>query len=111
MAFNIEISDTVRFTVRFTTKDGAGVEKPASFDLIARRLDVDEYKDALAQETSVTFADFLASVVQGWDGVRDGSGAPVEFTPDGLRKLCKVPGLASLMFKTYGAEVAVKEKN
>ena len=25
MAFNIEISDTVRFTVRFTTKDGASL--------------------------------------------------------------------------------------
>jgi hypothetical protein len=111
LAFNIEISDTVRFTVRFATKDAAGTEKPASFDLIAHRLDVDAYKEALESETSVTFSDFLARVVTGWDGVRDGSGAPVEFTPDGLRKLCKVPGLASLIFKTYGAEVAVKEKN
>lgn len=111
MAFNIEISDTVRFTVRFTTRDGAGVEKPASFDLIARRLDTDEYKEALATETSVTFADFLANVVEGWDGVRDGNGNPVEFSADALRKLCRVPGLASLMFKAYGLEVSVKEKN
>lgn len=111
MAFNIEISDTVRFTVKFNVKDGAGVEKPASFDLIAKRLDVDEYKEALASETSVTFSDFLASVVTGWEGVRDGSGTPVEFSEDALRKLCKVPGLASLMFKCYGSEVSVKEKN
>jgi hypothetical protein len=111
MAFNIEISDTVKFTVRFTTKDASGTEKPASFDLIARRLDVDEYKDALASETSVTFSDFLGTVVTGWEGVRDGAGTPVEFSQDGLRRLCKVPGLASLMFKTYGAEVSVKEKN
>ena len=111
MAFNIEISDTVRFTVKFNVKDGAGVEKPASFDLIAKRLDVDEYKEALASETSVTFSDFLASVVTGWEGVRDGRGTPVEFSVDALRKLCKVAGLASLMFKTYGSEVSVKEKN
>ena len=111
MAFNIEISDTVRFTVRFSTKDASGTEKPASFDLIARRLDVDEYKDALATETSLTFSDFLCNVVEGWDGVRDGSGTPVEFSTDALRKLCRVPGLASLMFKCYGIEVSVKEKN
>ncbi len=111
MAFNIEISDTVRFTVRFSTKDEKGVEKPASFDLIARRLDVDEYKDALANETSITFADFLATVVEGWEGVRDGSGTPVEFSEPALRRLCKVPGLASLIFKAYGTEVSVKEKN
>ena len=111
MAFNIEISDTVRFTVRFSVKDETGSEKPASFDLIAHRLDVDEYKDALAQETSVTFSDFLCGVVTGWDGVRDGNGAPVDFSLDALRRLCKVPGLASLMFKSYGVEVSVKEKN
>ena len=111
MAFNIEISDTVRFTVRFSVKDETGSEKPASFDLIANRLDVDAYKEALASETSVTFSDFLARVVHGWENVRDGSGTPVPFSQDALARLCKVPGLASLMFKTYGAEVSVKEKN
>lgn len=111
MAFNIEISDTVRFTVKFTTKDAAGTDKPASFDLIATRLDTDQYKAAIEGETSVTFGDFLCRTVKDWDGVRDGQGQPVVFSETALRQLCKVPGLAVLMFRTYGAEVAVKEKN
>ncbi len=109
MAFNIEISDTVKFAVKFNIKDGQGVDKPSSFDFIAARVDVDEYKDIL--EGGTTFADFLARVGRGWDNVRDGNGAPVEYSEVSLRKICKIAGMATLMFKLYGVEVSAKEKN
>jgi hypothetical protein len=109
MAFNIEVADTVRFAVKFNIKDGAGVDKPSSFDFIAARVDVDEYKDIL--EGGTTFADFLVRVGRGWDNVRDGNGTPVEYSEAALRKVCKIAGMATLMFKTYGVEVSAKEKN
>lgn len=106
----IELEDRVKFKVRGSFNSADGTSKPFDFDLTARRLDVDAYKDAVS-DTDTTMADFLASVVQDWSGVRDGSGAPVPYSGDALRKLCKVPGLASLMFRTYGLEVGAKEKN
>ena len=109
MAFNIEIADTVRFPVKFNVRDGKGVDAPSSFDFTAKRIDVEEYKNTLGDGS--TFADFLARVGLGWDNVRDGNGAPVEYSEANLRKVCNIAGMAALMFKTYGAEVAVKEKN
>ena len=107
--FNIEISDTVRFPIKFNVRDGKGVEKPASFDFIARRIDTDDYKDVLADGT--TLADFLVNVGLDWDNVRDGNGTPIDYSETALRNVCKIAGLASLMFKTYGIEVSAKEKN
>lgn len=110
MAFNIEISDTARFTVKFTSKDEKGVEKTSSFDLTAERLDVEAFKTTLEAVGGV-YADFMAAVVKDWEGVRDGSGTPVEYSEAALRSICKIAGLSSLMFKAYCAETAVKEKN
>lgn len=109
MAFNIEISDTARFTVKFSLRGGDGSDKPSSFEFLADRVSVDEYKQVL--DEGGTFADFLVRVGKGWEGVRDGNGTPVDYSEDALRKICNIPGLASLMFKLYGAEVSVKEKN
>jgi len=110
MAFNIEISDTSRFTVKFTAKDDKGVEKTSSFDLIAQRLDVESFKTTLETVGGI-YADFMVAVVKGWEGVRDGNGTPVEFSEAALRSICKIAGMSSLMFKAYCAETAVKEKN
>lgn len=109
MAFNIEISDTTRFTVKFTLRDGDGTDKTHSFDFTARRVSVDDYKKSL--DEGGTFADFLARVGLDWSGVRDGNGTPVPYSEDALRKICNIAGMASLMFKLYGLEVSVKEKN
>lgn len=109
MAFNIEISDTARFAVKFNIRDGSGSDKPSSFDFIAHRVSVDDYKKAL--DEGGTFADFLARVGINWEGVRDGNGTPVDYSEDALRRICNIPGMASLMFKLYGIEVSVKEKN
>jgi len=109
--FNIEISDKVKFQVK-----GSIIEddkpKPFSFSLTCKRLDVDEYKDRVsARVDEFSMADFVCEVAQDWGDVRDGTGSLVPFSDQALRSLLKVPGMAYLIFKTYGAEVGVKEKN
>lgn len=108
--FCIEIEDTVKFKVRGAFNAADGTSKPFDFDITATRLDVDAYKAAVSN-TDATLADFLAGVVKDWSGVRDGTGKPVDYSEDALRRICKLPGLASLMFRTYGTEVGAKEKN
>ena len=54
---------------------------------------------------------FITDIATGWTGVNDGAGKPVEFTADALAKVCRVPGMATLIFKAYTAEVGAKEKN
>lgn len=107
---NIDIEDKVKFKVEGTMNTAGGTPKAFAFSLICERLGVDAYKERVGKDDS-SFADFLASVVQGWEGVQDGEGTPVEFSEAGLRKLCKVPGLAQLMFVTYGLEAGAKQKN
>ena len=108
--FCIEIEDRVKFKVRGSFNSADGTAKPFDFDVVATRLDVDAYKSAVS-DTDATMADFLASVVIDWSGVRDGAGKPVDYSEDALRKVCQLPGMASLIFRTYGTEVGAKEKN
>ena len=108
MAFCIEISDTVRFTVKGSLKDETGAEKPFSFDLVATRLDADEYADAVS---AGTLRDFLLNVITGWHGLKAADGGAQDFSADALARLLKLPGMATLVFKAYSADVIVKEKN
>lgn len=108
MAFCIEISDTVKFTVKGSYKASDGVDKPFTFDLIASRLSADAYTDALS---GATLGEFLAGVITGWSGLKHADGSAVEFSADALQQLLKLPGMATLVFKTYSAEIAVREKN
>lgn len=110
--FNIEIDDVVQFRVKGAMNTKDGVAKPFDFGLKCKRLDTDEFKAATnAEDGEVTMADFMVRVTRDWLDVRDGSGKPVDFSEEALRTLCKVPGLASLMFRTYGIEAGAKEKN
>lgn len=109
---NIEIDDIVQFRVKGTMNTKDGVAKPFDFGLKCERLDTDAFKAATnAEDGEVTMTDFMVRVTRGWLDVRDGSGTPVDFSEEAMRKLCKVPGLAYLMFRTYGVEAGAKEKN
>lgn len=112
MAFNIEIDDKVTFKVKGTINNAAG--KPVAFDfaITANRLDTDEFKAAIERgDGEGSLIGFITDVATGWAGVNDGAGKPVEFSADALGKVCRVPGMATLIFKAYTAEVGAKEKN
>lgn len=111
MAIKISISNTVRFKVRGTIKDEAGIDQPFDFQLQCMRLDADQIKSKLGSDSEASVTDFLADVIEDWTGVRGADDKPVAYSEDELRKLCKIPGVAAVAFKTYLLEVGAKEKN
>lgn len=111
MAITIEVSDTVGFTVKGSINSAKGVPQPFSFGLTADRLDSEQIQSKLHSEAESTLTDFLVGVVQDWSGVKDAAGKPVDYSEEALRKLCCIPGVATITFKAYLAEVGAKEKN
>lgn len=111
MAIKIVISDTVGIKVKGAINDAAGNPQAFSFGLTCTRLDADKIKDKLETESEATITDFLVSVAHGWSDVRDEDDKPLPFSETELRKLCKIPGVAGIAFRTYLAEVGAKEKN
>lgn len=111
MAIKIVISDTVGFKVKGTINDAAGVAQPFDFTLTCQRLDVDQIKAKLKDDSDASFEEFMAGIIHGWSGVRDADDKPVPYTPEALSQLCKIPGVAALTFRAYFAEVGAKEKN
>lgn len=111
MAIKIVISNTVRFKVKGTIKDESGVDQPFDFSLTCMRLDSEQIQSKLRSESDASVVDFLVDVVEDWSGVRDADDKPLPFTEDNLRALCRIPGIASLIFRTYLIEVGAKEKN
>jgi hypothetical protein len=111
VAIKIVISDTVGFKVKGTINDAAGVAQPFDFTLTCQRLDADQIKAKLKDDSDKSFEDFMASIITGWGGVRDADDKPMPYTPEAYGQLCKIPGIANIAFHTYFAEVGAKEKN
>lgn len=111
MAIKIVISNTVRFKVKGTIKDEAGTDQPFDFSLTCMRLDSEQIQAKLRGESDASVTDFLVDVVEDWSGVKDGDDKALPYSEDKLRALCRIPGIASLAFRTYLLEVGAKEKN
>ena len=111
MAIKIIVSDTVGIKVKGTINDAAGVAQPFDFGLTCSRLDAETIHAKLNDNSGSTIIDFIAEVTSGWSGVRDADNAPLPYSEDNLRALCKIPGVAPVIFKTYLNEVGAKEKN
>lgn len=111
MAIKISIGNKVRFKVRGTLKDENGNDQPFDFSLTCLRLDADRIQSKLRNDSDASVTDFLADVVEDWTGVKDGTEKDLPYTADNLRALCKIPGVATLAFRTYLTEVGAKEKN
>lgn len=111
MAIKIVISNTVRFKVKGTIKDEAGIDQPFDFSLTCMRLDADQIQAKLRGEGDASVIDFLCDVVEDWSGVKDADDKALPYSEDNLRALCRIPGIASLAFRTYLSECGAKEKN
>lgn len=111
MAIKIIVSNTVKFKVRGTIKDDAGIDQPFDFHLTCMRLDQDQVNDRLRADRDAPIVDFLATVIEDWQGVRDGEDRPLPYCDDALRQLCRIPGLPRVMLSTYLHEIGAKEKN
>lgn len=111
MAINFIVDDKVTFKVEGTETDAKGVARAFDFSLTAQRLDADELKSRMTDSADQTIPDFIVEITEGWSGIRDAAGAPVEFGADNLRQLLRRPGLASLCMRRYQLAIAAKEKN
>lgn len=109
MSIKITVSETVRVKVQGTISDGEG-PKPFDFSLIARRLDADQLKTRLDEQSDALIVDFLADITTGWAGVKGDTGEE-PYSEAGLRQLMKIPGLALLTFRAYLADCGAKAKN
>lgn len=111
MSIKIIISDTVGFKVKGSINDAAGVSQPFDFNLTAQRLDVEQIQTRIATDSDSSVTDFLASIVEGWSGVRGEDNEALAYNEANFRALCRIPGIAGLVFRTYLSEVGAKEKN
>ena len=111
MSFKIVISDKIKFKVRGTIKDETGADQPFDFTILADRLDADTIRARLKDDAEASLADFLAQIIEDWQGIKDADDKPLPYTTANLAAVCKVPGIAALIFQTYFAEVGAKAKN
>ena len=111
MAIKIVLSPLVKFKVQGTIKDAAGIDQPFSFSLTCRRMDQEQVQATLRDESDKSVTEFLASVIESWEGVRDDDDKPLAYSEDALKQLARIHGVALLAFRTYLSEVGAKEKN
>ena len=111
MAFRLVVSQTVAVPVQGRVPDESGRPTLFNFTLLCRRLPASELKHAIDQ-TERTVAEFLASVVEGWEHVLDADGKPVPFSASALQQLLDIVGMATLCFQAYleGCGARGKEK-
>lgn len=110
MAIQIVIGNHAKFKVEGTIKDEKGADVPFSFHLKCRRLPADDIAAAI-DAVDGNFVEFLVSVVEDWDDVKNAEKQPIPYAESELRELCKLPGLARLAFNAYVTNVGAKAKN
>lgn len=110
MAISLIVSDQVRFKVKGTINDATGAPTPFDFWLTCKRLKAEALQAAL-KDRDTEIADFMATVVTGWAGVRGQDGDEAAYTPDALAQLLSIPGVAGVAFRAYLSESGAKEKN
>lgn len=110
MAIKIIVSNTVKFKVKGTIKDGNGIDQPFDFSLTCKRLDADQQAALKDENGNIVYVDFMEAVIQDWDGVEGADGA-LPYTAENWRALAKVQGIAQLAWLTYMRESGAKEKN
>lgn len=111
MAIKIVVSDKLKFPIKGTLKDDRGNDQPFSFSLVCKRLDADAIADRAGPGSDTKVIDFLAEIVEDWEGVRDEDDKAIPYSVDALHQLCRISGVSVLAFRTYLAEVGAKEKN
>jgi hypothetical protein len=103
--YKLVVSDRLEFEVRFTLND-AGQDKPFGLRLAARRQDLSEQEQSLAEQVKVLeFLQGRELVMLDWIGkpaLQDADGKPVAPGKEALQALFDmVGGMVSLVFAGY----------
>jgi len=104
-AYKLVVSDRLEFDVKFTLNDG-GEDKPFGMRLAARRQDLSEQEQALAEQVKVLeFLEGCGLEMLSWIGkpaLETDEGKPVPAGPVALQALMgMVGGMVSLVFAGY----------
>lgn len=111
MAIKLVVSDTVKFQVKGVIRNASGTDEPFNFSLICKRLNAEEIQAKFRADEDPQLVDFFAGITEDWAGVRDHEDKPAPYNVENLRSLFKLPGIASLTFRTYMSECGAREKN
>lgn len=86
--------------------------KPVHFDftLHCKRLSQDEIEGVQSDEDG-SVKHFVRTNTEGWQDVKDESGAAVIFSPEGLNDLLSNAGMPMLCFTSYMKQIAATGKN
>lgn len=109
MSYTLVKRNKIAVKVKGTLPDEDG--KPVRFDfkLHCTRMGQDEI-DA-AREENAKVKPFIRRVAEGWDGVLDRAGQPVEFSDEGLDEIIDQAGMPMLIMRCYLEQVAATAKN
>lgn len=113
MGFKLAVDDVIGVKVqgKYTDKDGA--DKSFKFVLFCERRTAQQMKDAVADQEE-TVVDFLAKYARDWKGqtlVLEEDNSPAAFSPDSLRALLSISGMAALCWHSYVQQVQATVKN
>lgn len=113
MAYKLAIDDVigVRVEGKTTTKDGS--DKPFKFVLTCVRKTAEEMKEAVSDKEETAFA-FFEKNARDWQRqpfVLEEDGTPAAFSPDALRALLSISGMAALCWHSYVQQVQATAKN
>lgn len=111
MAIKIIVDDIVKFTIKGEFSDRSGKPAPFSFSLTCDRLDTEAIDAVIHSNDGKKLSDFFAEITHDWSGVKDADDKPLDYSTQALEQLFKLPGLPSLAFRRYLAEIGAKEKN
>lgn len=103
MAFVLDNKPRYKWPVEISIPNGDGRKKRVSFMGEFARLTqsrLDEI-NLLAQKSQITDNEVIEEIFQGWEGVEDTSGNPVEVTPSNRRALLDVPGMRAAIIGAF----------
>ncbi|HYC00346.1 MAG TPA: hypothetical protein VEC57_14510 [Candidatus Limnocylindrales bacterium] len=119
MAFKVVVSPTLRFRVEGTTTLENGEREDFDFWLVAERLATSSDTRALEESVAAIekagsrtpITDTLVPKMRAWAGPVGEAGEDVPFSPEALRNVLNMPGIAALAFNAYVAACGAKAKN
>jgi len=103
MNFKLTVSDVIDVPVKGSVKDGSASVN-FNFTLQAKRLPLDQYREALKPENAVLMREFLVDNVQGWRGQRlvlDADDQPASYSPEAFACLLTLVGMEEACSAAY----------
>lgn len=97
--FKLTEKRSVKWPVTVDVPQDGGSTRPARFTVEFHLLDQSVIDAALTEARGD--AEFLIGVMQGWDGVADEDGNPLEFSDASARRVLDIPYVRNAVLRAY----------